>query len=131
MMFVINALLKKYLSIVFLLGVLSIVILMRVYFNKGVSIGTRDTIAAYELASKQVLDKRLIDAQGKLKDALNHHREGLKAIENLNLKYSEVKQTKEKLQQDLNDAINNPPNCNKLDPRYFRLYQSMYNQPAP
>lgn len=104
---------------------------MRICFNRGVEAGRQEVEKAYELASKKALDESLTEVQGRLEAALERQRSGLKAIEELNLKYAETKQTKDKLQQDLDDAVNNPPDCNQLDPRYFRLYQSMYNQSAP
>ena len=106
-------------------------IMMGTAFTKGSEHGEQKCQIASQKAYEKDLEESLSTLQKDLERALERQRAGEESIQELNSKYISVKKDKSKLKQALDDAINNPPNCNKLDPRYYELYKSMYNKEAP
>ena len=100
-------------------------------FDKGSEYGKNKCLVASQKASDKALEESLANLQAVLEKAVTKQREGLKAVEALKSQYSSVERDKEQLQKALDDALTNPPDCNKLDPRYYELYKSRYNKPAP
>ena len=100
-------------------------------YNKGVEFSKQECIISSQKASDKLLSESLTKVQEDLKRALEKKSEGDKAIAELTERYNDIEKDNSELQSALHDAIKKPPVDNKLDPRYYRLYQQMYNREPP
>ena len=116
-------------AVVALIGVGVLIVITS--YNKGVEFSKQECAISSQKASDKLLSESLTKVQEDLKKALEKKAEGDKAIAELTERYNDIEKDNSELQSALHDAINKPPVDNKLDPRYYRLYQQMYNREPP
>ena len=107
------------------------VLVVTLSYNKGVQYSKQQCIVSSQKASDKLLSESLTKVQEDLRVALEKQAEGSRAIAELSAKYNDIERDNSELQGALDDAINKPPVCNKLDPRYYELYKQMYNREPP
>lgn len=111
-----------------IIGMLSISFSYKKGFESGVD--RQNSIHMKEV--RVATDRALSKANKDLQEAVSRQKEGLKAVSDLNNRLSQVEAERLKLEEDLRNAINNPPDvCNKLDTTYYELYKRLYNTPKP
>ncbi len=116
-------------AVVALIG--SGVLIVTTSYNKGVEFSKQECVISSQKASDKLLSESLTKVQEDLKRALEKKAEGDKAIAKLTERYNDMERDNSELQGALDDAINKPPVCNKLDPRYYELYKQLYNKEPP
>ena len=123
---------KYYVYIAAVLALIGVgVLIVTTSYNKGVEFSKQECAISSQKASDKLLSESLTKVQEDLKNALEKKAEGDKAIAELTERYNDIEKDNSELQSALHDAINKPPVDNKLDPRYYRLYQQMYNREPP
>ena len=123
---------KYYVYIAAVVALIGIgVLVVTTSYNKGVEFSKQECIISSQEASDKLLSKSLTKVQEDLQKALEKKLEGDKAIAELTERYNDIEKDNSELQSALHDAIKKPPIDNKLDPRYYRLYQQMYNREPP
>ena len=107
------------------------ILIVTLSYSKGVQYSKQQCIISSQNASDKLLSESLTKVQEDLRVALEKQAEGSRAIAELSAKYNDVERDNSELQGALDDAINKPPVCNKLDPRYYELYKQLYNKEPP
>ncbi len=107
------------------------ILIVTLSYSKGVQYSKQQCIISSQKASDKLLSESLTKVQEDLRVALEKQAEGSRAIAELTQRYNDIEKDNSELQSALHDAINKPPVNNKLDPRYYRLYQQMYNREPP
>lgn len=100
-------------------------------FDKGSEYGKSKCIQATQKAADAALQEALTNAQLDLEKAVQKQRDGLNRVEVLRGQIAEQQRKTNELEKALDDAINNPPACNTIDPRYYKLLQAKLNQDPP